>query len=229
MSSLSRAESFRFIPSEGPSLAASATTENTNRVEIVIRDVAKKIIPSISLAITNSFLTIMVGVSKLTGFAILPSFAIGQATKRLHEANIKFARHAFTPLSDWAIMLGKENKRIIETDKVIEISKEKITFYPDSYKKQALDSLRFAMVPVSVGLSAAIAVVWMISKPIYFIMGSTILPESIQKAPLALNRVVGRLTYSPLTYLSERMYQTQMQSFKPIHQRVFYKNYSNAY
>jgi uncharacterized membrane protein YfbV (UPF0208 family) len=201
-----RTESFKNLPNEDVSVK---TVENSNKVEIVITDMAKKVFPSLALIYTNTFLSLMVGVSKLTGFAIFPSYIIGHATKSLHQANISLAKHAFTPLKDWAVKLGDENKRIIETDKVIDIIKEKITFYPTAYKKQAEDSLKIALVPISLGLNAFAAGVWLLTKSVYLVFLTTVLPNSLLRFPATLNRDVGRLTYPPLAELSERMYQRQ--------------------
>ena len=131
---------------------------NNNELEIDIGDVAKKALASLVLSITNSVLTITVIATKLTGFAIIPSMAIGWLTKPLHSANAALAEHAFSPLKEWTKILKDENRRIIETDKIITIRDSKLIFYPNNYNKQALDSLKVIVAPISLSFSTINAV-----------------------------------------------------------------------
>lgn len=180
-------------------------------MEVDVGDVAKKTLTSLALAVTNSILTITVGVTKLTGFAIIPSMAIGWITKPLHEANVALAKHAFTPFREWTNLLGKENKRIIETDKILEIKKQKLIFYPGAYIEQARDSLKIIAAPVSVALSTTIAAIWIAVKPLWLALWLPgLLADTFLIAPIALNKEVGSLTYAPLAKMTDKMFQFQM-------------------
>lgn len=213
MSSILRTDSIRVFPEQN-SIVASITTavsiSNTGKKEIDVGDVAKKTFASLVTAMTNSILTITVGVTKLTGFAILPSVALGWITKPLHAVNVALAKHAFNPFKKWAAGLGKENKRIIETDKMIEIRNKKLMFYPEAYKIQALDSVKIIAAPITLTLSVTIAAVWIAVKPLWaaiFLPG--LLADTIILAPMALNKAIGALTYSPLAKVSDRMLEFQ--------------------
>lgn len=205
MSSLSC--TFKKVESNG-NIPDQVVTENISKMEVDVGDVVKKALASLALAITNSALTITVAVTKLTGILILPSFVLGKLTKPLHEANVALAKHAFTPFRSWTEALSKENQRIIETDKVIEIRNKKLMFYPEAYKKQALDSLKPIMAPISFTFSIANAALWLAVKPLWIaFFAPGFIADMIIFAPIALNKEIGRLTYSPLKKISDEMFE----------------------
>lgn len=168
--------------------------------------VALKALASLALIATSSILTITVYVMKLTRFTIITSLVLGHLTKPLHALNKVLANHAFSPLKKWTEVLGKENERIIETEKVISIENKKIYFHIGNYKKCLIDSFKAIFAPVSLGLIVTNAVLWVAVKPLWL---GVILPgfvaEGLITIPIALNKGIGHLTYAPLQSISDTM------------------------
>lgn len=199
-------ENYSAISNQGPNLIASKNT----RIEVDVGAVAKKALASAALTFTNSVLTIAVAVTKLTGFLIIPSFVLGKLSEPLHKANVALSEHAFTPFRRWTEVLSKENKRIMETDKVIEFTNKKLMFYPEAYKKQAHDSVKAALAPVSLALSVTNAALWLAVKPLYlafFVPG--FVADGFLCVPFVMNKGIGCLTYSPLKKISDSMFEHQ--------------------
>lgn len=180
--------------------------------EIDVGEVAFKALASLALALTNSVLSVSILAMKLTQFTLVPTLTMGWLTNLLHKYNTALAQHAYTPFKTWARALGSENTRMIETEKVLDILHGRLKFYPENYKKQALDSLRLAMAPVSAALHAITAVAMIAVKPLwlaFFVPG--FLADCIIPLPLCyLNDQVARLTYSPLQKSAYKMLGLQV-------------------
>jgi hypothetical protein len=161
-----------------------------------------------ALTVTNSILTITVSAMKLTGFTIVTSLALGHLTKPFHACNKIFAKHAFTPFKNWSEMLGKENERIIETDKVISIENKKIYFHPKNYKKHAFDSFKAVVAPISLTLSITNAALWLAAKPLWLaLVFPGVVGDFLVTVPIALNKQIGNFTYDPLKVISDWMFE----------------------
>ena len=182
-----------------------------SETEINVGEVASRALASFVLLFTNSILSITVGVSKLTGFTILPTLILGHLTKKLHSANTTLAKHAFTPFKAWAEMLNKENIEMIDTYKVVSIMDKKLFFNPKNYAKQALESFKPVIAPISAALLVANAVLWVVTKPGYLAMHLPgFLCDGIVTGLIGVNKLIGHLTYSPLKNLSDKMFEKQM-------------------
>lgn len=181
----------------------SVVMDRDNKVDI--GEFALKILASITLTVTNSILTVTVSAMKLTGFTIVTSVALGYLTKPLHDCNKILAKHAFTPFKEWSEMLGNENKRIIETDKVISIENNRAYFNTENYKKQAIDSFKAVVAPISLALSLTNAALWLAVKPLWLAILPGMLGDILLTGPIALNKGIGHLTYAPLKGISDWM------------------------
>ena len=195
-------------------LASGVPRIDADQTEIDVCLVALQALASLALIITNSVLSISVGVMKLTAFTILPSLMLGHLTKPLHAANVALARHAFAPFRNWTTTLSEENTRIIESDIVLKPRGDgKLIFYPNNYKKQALDSLKIISAPISLSLIIAVSALWLAVKPLYLAL---VIPGKLADflvwVPMALNAGIGALTYSPLKECSAYMFNAHEKS-----------------
>lgn len=185
--------------------AISSITEKTMRFTGVL-------FSSGASLVTNSMLTTLVGVTKLTGFTILTTVVIGNLTKPLHKANVSLSKYSITPFSEWANILNEENKRITDSEKVFWLKDGKRPIFSlTNYGKRAHDSFKAAIAPIWLALTVANTALWVLAKPLYIpILIPGLLADSILIAPIALNKAVGSLTYSPLNQVSNKFYHNHM-------------------
>lgn len=182
---------------------AIASIGSDNKVDVGA--FALKIMTSMALIVTNSILTVTVSAMKLTGFTIVTSLTLGYLTKPLHACNKILTKQAFAPFKEWSEMLGNENKRILETDKVISVENRKIYFDKENYKKYAIDSFKAVVAPVSLALSLANAALWLAVKPLWVALLPGMLGDILVTGPIALNKAIGHWTYTPLKGISDWM------------------------
>ncbi|MBA3816987.1 MAG: hypothetical protein H0X29_10820 [Parachlamydiaceae bacterium] len=166
--------------------------------------------------ITNSILTATVGLTHLTGFLIFPAYVIRSLTKPLHKANLYLAKHSITPLNKWAETLYNDVQRL-ESEKVIWNEGGRILFSPKNYKNRVRDTLKSLVSPVVVALGVVSATLWLAAKPLYFAL---VLPgalaDALVMAPIALNKALGSLTYSPLEQLTNEMFAFHLKLLKDV-------------
>lgn len=115
-----------------------------NPVVIDIVECVKKVFASLAVSLLSIPLIYVEAVMLLTGFAIIPTAILGHLAKPVHLLNVSLAKHSFKPFRFIAEELNDEHTLIVQTYKVIDISKGKLQFYPQKYKKQMLGSLRYA-------------------------------------------------------------------------------------
>ncbi len=194
---------------------AIAEIGSDNKVDI--GEFALKILASMALTVTNSILTITVTAMKLTDFTIITSFALGHLTKPLHAFNKILTKHAFTPFKKWSEMLGNENERIIEADKVISIENKKVYFDTENYKKHAKDSFKAVLAPISLALSLTNATLWFAVKPLWLaLIAPGILGEILITGSIVLNKKIGHLTYAPLKGISDWVLEKHWNYFQEL-------------
>lgn len=174
--------------------------------DVDVGEIAKKVFASLALTVTNILLTVTVSVMKLTGFTIATSLILGHLSRPLHALNEKLSEHAFTPFKKWSEVLGNENKRIIETDKVIKIENKKLYFNTQNYVKAAKDSFKAVVAPISATLTVVNAALWVAVKPLWAaFLAPGLLADILVTAPIALNQAIGHGTYAPLKGISDWM------------------------
>lgn len=174
--------------------------------EVDIGEFVKKVFASAVLAVTNTLLTATISVMKLTRFTIVTSLVLGHLSRPLHALNKALVKHTFTDFKQWSKVLGDENKRIIETEKVIRIENKKLYFNVRNYINGVKDSGKALIAPISVALSVANAVLWVAVKPLWtalFLPG--MLADILITAPFAMNKLIGHATYAPLKETSDWM------------------------
>jgi hypothetical protein len=138
-------------------------------MDIDIGQVASKALASLALLCTNSILSVTVGVSKLSGFAVLPTIALTHLTKNLHAANTILAEHAYTPLQNWSKILEEANTDMIDT-KVLYIQNERLFFHTSGYCKYAKPMKELLLTSLAVSLWAAAQVLFIVTKPAYLLI-----------------------------------------------------------
>ena len=185
---------------------------NIQNMDIDIGQVASKTLASLALLCTNSILSVTVGVSKLSGFAVLPTIALTHLTKNLHAANTILAEHAYEPLKDWAKILEEANTDMIDT-KVLYIKNKRLYFSPEAYCKYAQPMKDLLITSLAVSLWAAAQVLFIATKPAYlFIMLPGFLCDAALVGLFALSKEVSSQispAYQKLNDLCEASLKSQ--------------------
>lgn len=194
--------------------AQQQPVNDDNAVDLI--ELAQKTVGSVFLVFTNLLLSLEVGFVKLTGFTLIP-LALAPLTKPLHELNASFAKeYGFEPMRNWAEAIDKENTRIADVDNVFYVKvvngEGRPMFNLENYKKQAWDSFKAVVAPISGALIVISALVWLAVKPLWVAVGlpGWLADHAIPTPVLYLNKLVGQLTFAPLKDCAETMWNKHM-------------------
>lgn len=197
------------------SLIATEPATDENKIDVV--EFALKVLGSTVLIVTNSILTVTVAAMKLTGFTVISSPLLGHLSRPLHAFNKRLADYSFKPFKEWSELLGNENRRIIETDKVISFEnkgKKGLYFNPTNYVKSAKDSFKAIMAPISLGLSLTSGVLWVAAKVGYVVVIPGLIGDVVLMPYLLIgNKMIGKLSYEPFEKITDWMLDAHVSIF----------------
>ena len=179
--------------------------------DIDIMQVASKVFASGVLLVTNSILSVTVGVSKLTGFTILPTIILTNLTSKLYSGNTMLAQHGCTPLKKWAEYLEQVNAEMRDTH-VLYIKDKKPYFSTQGYSKYAKPMKELLLSSLALSLWATSQVLFVVTKPAYLILiGPGLQCDEAITGLFYLSRQVSKLIpeYSRLNNLCEASFQSQ--------------------
>lgn len=172
---------------------------------------AKTLLISAVVVLTNTVLTATLYAAKLTGCTVITALGIGVVNMYLMNLNTELAKHAWTPLKDWASKIESENTHMLTTAaSVFSVSNWTIKINCSKWAELFKESGKAAIAPTSAGLNVVVAGAFVGAKVLYFPL---VLPGAgidILTFPLYhVNRFIADYTFTPFQKSSAFLLDTQ--------------------